>query len=196
VRISPDNFQKSRSKIFLAQAYREYDQDSLAMVYLKEGLADDSTNVSGYKAAADISMQNGDFEDAYFFLEQANIYLQEDLENLINLAYVANVLEYHREALEYCNQALNLDSQQPLALSNRAYAYLQLNQLDLAENDIQKSLANFKSNAMAYRYAGDIQMAKGNIDKACKYFKEALKLGYKEMHGNYVDGQMAEKCVD
>jgi tetratricopeptide (TPR) repeat protein len=194
VSISPDNFQRSRSKIYLAEGYRAYSRDSLALVYLREGLGDDSTNVSGYKQAADISISNGDFEAAYQYLQLANIYLLDDMENLINLAYVANMLEYNREALEYCNQALNLDPQQPLALSNRANAYLQLNQLELAEGDIQKSLTNYKSNPMAHRIAGEIYYAQGKESKACKHFRDAKKLGYTELYGDFVDTRLVSVC--
>jgi tetratricopeptide (TPR) repeat protein len=83
-------------------------------------------------------MKQGDFEQAESLLLKALYNDSGDLEVLINLAYTCNKLEYFRQSLEYCNMALTFDPSEPLARSNRAYAYFQLAENERALENINR----------------------------------------------------------
>ncbi len=189
---SEDIVSESKSKTALGEVYLADGQDSLALVAFQESLKLDTTNVTGYKKAAQLLSAVDDHAAAHAMLRKAYDYDDRDLEILINLAYTANETEEYRDALKFSNMALELDPHHPASLSNRAYAYLQISQTDLALKDIKKSLANDKSNPMSHRYAGEIYKAKKEHAKACKHWKIAHKLGYEVLYGNDIVELMSE----
>jgi len=188
--LSEDILSESKSKTALGEVYLVDGKDSLALVYFLESLQLDTTNVTGYKKAAQLLSAKDDHLYANEMLRKAYDYDDRDLEILINLAYTSNETEEYREALKFSNMALELDPHHPASLSNRAYAYLHVKQIDLALKDIKKSLANDKSNPMSHRYAGEIYKAKNDDAKACKHFKMAQKLGYELLYGDDLVGLM------
>ena len=74
------------------------------------------------------------------------------------------------------NTALELDPGNAFFLNNRGFVYLQLNQLDLAEDDINKSIVLNPDNAWSYRNKGIFYQMTGDHENAIRLLNQALEM--------------------
>ena len=177
--LAESQYEQARAGSLLGEVFLSKDEDARAFEYFSESLQLDTTNNRGFKKAAQIAINRDDFDTAESLLLKALTNDTRDLEILINLAYTYNNLEYFRQSLEFCNRALTFDPTQPIARSNRAFAYFQLGENERALEDINLSIRNDKSNPLAYQYKGEILLTmEDEKDKACKCFDKAIDLGY------------------
>jgi tetratricopeptide (TPR) repeat protein len=183
----------ARAKIALAEIYMAQEERSKALKYFLTSLEIDSTNVVALKKTAALLNSEKRYDEANSYLLKAYIYDRLDLEILINLAFTFNKLEFHLEALEYSNLALELDPQHPVTLSNRAYAYLGNGSTAQALQDIKRSLANDGTNPMAYRYEGEIYLKMKDKNKACKSLEKAEKYGYSNAYDDTIVSSLLQQ---
>ena len=195
--LAESQYERARAGSLLGEVFLSKQDELKALEYFSESLQLDTTNNSGYKKAALIAMRQRDFDQAETLLLKALINDSRDLEILINLAYTYNNLEYYRQSLEYCNMALTFDPAEPLARSNRAFAYYQLGETDRALEDINQSIRSDKTNPVAYKYKGEILLAmKEETEKACKCFDKAIDLGYEQVSESALSVLIAANCPD
>lgn len=186
---------EAKANSALGEVFMAIGDTPSAIRHFEIGLALDTTNAGAYKKMATLEILRQDHESAKTYLENALKYDRQDLEILVNLAYTSNKIGDYRDAVEYSNLALSLDNNQPLALSNRAYAYLNLEQPEAALKSIDESIKNDQRNPMAHRYKGEILIALGkNKSEACKCFDRAEKYGYAEMYDDKVARLKREYC--
>lgn len=195
--LAETQYEKARAGSLLGEVFMCKREEPKALEYFSESLRLDTTNNRGYKKAALIAMRQRDFDQAETLLLKALINDSRDLEILINLAFTYNNLEYYRQSLEYCNMALTFDPAEPLARSNRAYAYFQLGETDRALDDINQSIRSDKTNPVAHRYKGEILLAiNEETEKACKCFNRALNLGYDQLDESELSVLVATHCPE
>ena len=194
--LAQTQYEQARAGSLLGEVLYNKDDNEEAFEYFSESLQLDTTNNRGFKKAARIAMKMGEFEQAESLLLKAMENDQRDLEILINLAYTYNHLNFYRQSLEYCNMALAYDPTEPLARSNRALAYLKLGQIDRALDDINQSIRSDNLNPLAYVYKGEILLNEENneVEKACKCFDTAIKLGYDDQSDSSFQALVSEHC--
>ncbi|HKK40685.1 MAG TPA: tetratricopeptide repeat protein [Cryomorphaceae bacterium] len=195
--LAESQYEQARAGSLLGEVFLSQEEDFKAFEYFSESLQLDTTNNRGFKKAALIAMKQADFDQAESLLLKALRNDSRDLEILINLAYIYNKMEYFRQSLEYSNMALSFDPTQPLARSNRAYAYFHLGETERALEDINLSIRNDKSNPFAYKYKGEILLALDDEqDEACKCFDKAVDLGYDQTNYKDLDELVAIHCSE
>ncbi len=113
---------------------------------------------------------------------------------IINLGFVYQKENQHKESLFYFDKALRLNPNNPIALSNRAYSKLKMSNIDGAISDINKSIELMQSNAYAYMIRGRIYLSLNKIENACVDFTIAKNLNFLEQYGTEVDKLISENC--
>ena len=78
-----------------------------------------------------------------------------------------------REALVEVNRALDEEPSEPYFLNNRGYIYLQMDSLDLALSDINRSIVLNPQNGWAYRNKGIYSYKNQEYDRALDLFIRA-----------------------
>lgn len=134
------------------------------------------------KNLATVLVENDKLDEAGIVLKETLEIFGHHLESYINTGYVSNKIGLYDEALFYLEEALNLEPDNPYALSNAALAYLHTGQLDRAFKAVEKSIKNDNTNSFAYRVKGECLMAMEENERACKEFKKAIQMGYTVLH--------------
>jgi tetratricopeptide (TPR) repeat protein len=167
-------------------AYHERAAVNLNLGFLKEALNDvnyfiEHRDTVGslpevYINKASILYQMGDSVNAKVFYHLA--LKDNDKSNKISaLIGLSNLANSQNEALELLNKALELDSNDALALGNRATIYLEKNNIKGALLDCKKALALDPYIANNNFNLGQIYaMYLNKPDSAIKYFSRAIKL--------------------
>ncbi len=83
---------------------------------------------------------------------------------------------FYKEAIENLDEAIRLNKGNAYAYSNRAWAYLNLNEYLLARADITVSLLLDPKNPYAYKHSALIYVAMNQMKLACEHFKKAIEL--------------------
>lgn len=194
--LAQNRYEQARANSTLGEVFLSQEKDDKAFEYFSKSLQLDTANNRAFKKAAQIAIRQSEFETAESLLTRALVNDTKDLEILINLAYTYNQMEYFRQSIEYSNMALAFDPIQPLARSNRAYAYFNLDQLDRALEDINQSIRSDNRNALAYIYKGQILLKSEKVesDKACKCFDRAVELSIDQFTAENAHGLISENC--
>ena len=100
----------------------------------------------------------------------------------------------YQTAIQFFNKVLELDPNEPLGYSNRAYNRYKLGQLDSSLTDINLSLRLYPGNSYAYRTRSLIYLSLKDNAKACADMEEALRLGFTKMYGDEVERLKKEHC--
>lgn len=96
--------------------------------------------------------------------------------NAINLSsLIALAEEDYLKALVEVNRALDEVVEEPYFLNNRGYVYLQMDSLELAINDINRSILLNPKNGWAYRNKGIYLLKIGEVKQAIRLFERALE---------------------
>ncbi|MDX8341756.1 tetratricopeptide repeat protein [Draconibacterium sp. IB214405] len=95
--------------------------------------------------------------------------------NNIGLIYLEKCK--YEEAINYFSKAINSNSVQLNCLFNRGYAYMQMESLAKAENDLNRAYKLSPDNGYVNYYLGLLNQKKGNQEIALKYFNKALEKG-------------------
>ncbi|MDR6195238.1 tetratricopeptide repeat protein [Siphonobacter sp. SORGH_AS_0500] len=120
-----------------------------------------------------------------------------------NLAMVSTMLGNPQEGLKWADLAVKITEGKLLAYSvnNRAFALLELNRLEEAKAELDRSLRLEENNAWAYRNLGIYYLKKSDAAKALQELQKAEKLDPSVDEINYyfgktyeLLGQSAEKC--
>jgi Tfp pilus assembly protein PilF len=85
-------------------------------------------------------------------------------------------LKQFDSALEIFNRVLEIDPNYIKALEARAVIYIQKNELELAQNDLEKAINIEPENARLYFRLGQIYYRKKDLDKALELFTKAIDL--------------------
>jgi tetratricopeptide (TPR) repeat protein len=116
------------------------------------------------------------YDSAKLFLNNA-IQIEPNEANAYNV-YSLVELEHGNAgaALERINQALSLRGNDPYFLNNRGYIFVNLNELDKALIDIDKSISEDPYNAWAYRNKGIYYLKTNHPDAAMRVLTQAMKM--------------------
>lgn len=129
-------------------------------------------------------------EDLYMAEESG-----EAIGNTFNgLALVAAESDSLDLAMEYIERALQEEPLQPYFLNNRGYIHLLRGEMELAREDIDKSITLDPENAWAYRNKARYYHLQGNEQEAIRLYEQALKKGtfIQKIHVFLADSYLAE----
>ncbi len=112
----------------------------------------------------------------------------------INIGFIYQNMNRHKEAIIYFDEALAHMPDDPLAYNNRAYSKLQLKDLKGAMSDVEKSIKIYPSNSYAYKNRALIYFAQGKNDKACADLQLAIEKGFTAQYGPEVEELLRKKC--
>ncbi len=133
--------------------------------------------------------------------EARSIYLRllemkpEEIPILNNLGFLANGQGHYEEAMDWFERARKLVPDDPYVLNNLGYAQLMSARTDDALRNVQRSIKLMPSNSYAHRNLGLVLKARGEKDKACDAFEEALRLGFTKQYGPEVDDLRRQYCA-
>jgi Tfp pilus assembly protein PilF len=99
-----------------------------------------------------------------------------DIEELFLEGARILTLKQFDSALEIFNRVLEIDPNYIKALEARAVIYIQKNELELAQNDLEKAISIEPENARLYFRLGQIYYRKKDLDKALEFFTKAIDL--------------------
>jgi len=101
------------------------------------------------------------------------------------IAYAECDLGLYKASLKSLDQAYLLNPNNSWIFNNRALVYLNLNKLDLARSEVNRSIQIDNQNPYAFKNSALIYIAEGMIDSACNDLKIAKELKITEiMTGN------------
>uniref|UniRef100_A0A7V4N3N3 Tetratricopeptide repeat protein n=1 Tax=Thermodesulfobacterium geofontis TaxID=1295609 RepID=A0A7V4N3N3_9BACT len=113
-----------------------------------------------------------------------------DIEDLFLEGARILTLKQFDSALEIFNKVLEMDPNYVKALEARAVIYIQKNELELAQNDLEKAINIEPENARLYFRLGQIYYRKKDLDKALELFTKAI-----DLEPNYPAAYMARSQV-
>jgi Tfp pilus assembly protein PilF len=99
-----------------------------------------------------------------------------DIEELFLEGARILTLKQFDSALEIFNRVLEIDPNYIKALEARAVIYIQKNELELAQNDLERAINIEPENARLYFRLGQIYYRKKDLDKALEFFTKAIDL--------------------
>ncbi len=98
----------------------------------------------------------------------------DDASRYIGLSWYYSFLQQHQNAINAATKAIQLDSQEAMAYTNRCRAYNDLKQYDYAITDCQKALSLRPNHGETIYYLANSYRAKKNIKEATRLNKLAI----------------------
>lgn len=96
-------------------------------------------------------------------------------DNHINNSYLCAGIENFDCLIGEAAKAIENNPNDPLGYNNRAYGYLRLNKLELAEKDIEKALQLDSNHTLALNNRGLLRIKQGKFDLALKDIEKAAQ---------------------
>ncbi len=161
------NSLREQTLILRGEARAELKKTKEAIADLKAGLGDRTHDPVAMKTLARMHDAVKDHASSLAVLEQLSAIEPHDIGNWTNRGFELSALGRHEEALTIYGKALELDKDEPTALSDRAYTLYKLGRNQEAMTDVERSLRSYPSNAFALRTRALLRLAKGEREKAC-----------------------------
>ena len=100
----------------------------------------------------------------------------------------------YREAIAEYDRAIKLDPNYSFAFNNRGWAFYKLGDRDRAMRNITLAGRKRRSNPYVHRNLGLIAVDDGEPERACRFFRQALDLGFTEQYGTEVQDLIRAHC--
>jgi tetratricopeptide (TPR) repeat protein len=181
-----ENDSKNWYYVFYKKAYCHYSlsQFAPAEVYIKKALKVKKSDAqynwlmgnSNWLYARIFSKQ-GDIEKSLNYLRTATKYINESL-LYSTIAYEEIALKQYEKALVNLNLALQIDSTNAYAFSNRALLYIYQKKYDLARLDIDASKKLDAKNPYVFKHSAILYIELNQLDMACLELTIAEALDY------------------
>lgn len=166
--LSTAQYLKQKAYLIRGQARGELNQNHGAIEDLQKGIEGKPSDPEILRVLARLYDQTGRHADALNMLEKLCVLEPWDVGHWSNRGFELTMLERYDEALTMIGSALAIDKDEPVALSNRAYLYMQMNKDKEAWNDVEKSLRFYPANAFALRTRALLRIRRGDREKACE----------------------------
>lgn len=158
---------------------RRFDE---ALAHIDRVLALDSTDLDAWCDRATVLGELDRNEEALQILLKLHDRRPENKVYMNNVGYVLSCMERYAEALPWYDRSLALQDD-AYSFNNRGYAKLRTGDAAGALKDVQRSIKLNAGNSYAHRNLGLILKEKGEKDKACDAFEEAMRLGFTKQYG-------------
>lgn len=135
----------------------------------------------------------GDKENELKYFKKADKYLNTT-KLASTIGYVLTDLGKYKKAIKYLDQAINMDSKNDYAYSNRALVYLKLSEFEQAGKDADWAIRLNPANPYAFKHRAMVYIALEQFDEACKALQQARDLGYEDF-GNESDSQHVNELM-
>lgn len=150
-----------------------------AQVYVEKALELESINSSSinsqsYWLLAMISEEKGDIKTETSSFEKALKYAPDD--HFLKASYGLALIEAKQveSGIKILTQVLDIDKNDPFALSNRAFGYIQIGQYSLAKVDLDRSSKYDDENPFLHRNYFMYYRAQNEFERACSSLRTAL----------------------
>lgn len=132
--------------------------------------------IEDYEAIADIYSYRGDLTRAVEYQTRAVNFSNsdDDLNRYIGLSWYYSFLQQHQNSVNAATKAIQLNSDEPMAYTNRCRAYNDLKLYDKAVTDCKKALSLRPDHGETQYYMANSYRAKGNTAEATRLNKQAL----------------------
>lgn len=187
---APKGDLRDRLLVLRGQARAELKKNGSAIQDLSEGLLGRPDDADALRTLAHLCDAEGDHARALALLEQLCAKEPKNIGHWTNRGYELAALGRYEESLAMCDKALELDKDEPVALSNRAYTLLKLGREQEAMADVERSLKSYPANPFALRTRALLYLRKGERAKACADLSLARILG----EVPEVDALLLEHC--
>ncbi len=167
---------------FLIQSLIKTDENAKALSYytlLKQHI---KLETPDYFEIGKLYNKLGQHEEALKFLNHSFHYNFQDpgITNEMGKAHME--LGNIQEAIKIFTETISKAPQYPLAYSNRARAFIHIDELDFAKDDLHIAKILDDKDPIMYFYYGLYFERRNDFEKAVEYYKEAKSLGCKQ-HG-------------
>lgn len=157
-----------------------------ALVQFDRVLRMDSTDIAALVDKSHALSELGRKEEAMTILLDLHKREPKNTVHMNNLGFLLSGMERYPEAIDWYDKGIALAKDDPFVLNNRAYARLKVGDTGGALKDVQRSIKLYPANAYAHRNLGLVLQARGEKNKACDAFEEAMRRGYTEQYGTDV----------
>lgn len=124
-----------------------------------------------------------DYKNAKVSFDNAQIHNPDFPKTLHNLGAILFLDEKYKEAINYFDQAIELDQQTPIYIRNKAFTKIALNNFIDAELDINRFLELLPDDIDGLRIKSICKHGNGDVDGAIQIYKKILR----KMPLNYFD---------
>ncbi|WP_233207719.1 tetratricopeptide repeat protein [Siphonobacter sp. BAB-5405] len=175
VKFIPDS---STAWAFLGNAQYMTGQEDLAMASFQKAEQLRPSDYTTYAFRGWVYVLRKEYEKARQDFENVLKYRPNEPSTVNNLSMVTTMLGDPKKGLEWADRAVKLTEGKLLAYSvnNRAYALLELNRLDEAKAELDRSLRLDDNNAWAYRNLGLFYFKKQQFPQAMDALKKAERM--------------------
>ncbi|MEQ8469815.1 MAG: tetratricopeptide repeat protein [Marinoscillum sp.] len=148
-------------------------KDSLEVINNAIRLAPDEDHLHYQKARILLDLKK--YDEAEKSLDNAITYNPYDADHFALWSSIKIARKKYADGLDLANKALEIDSENLLALNNRSKALLKLDRKDESSQTIDGALNRDPNNAFTHTTIGWNELENGSHKKALHHFKEALK---------------------
>lgn len=183
--------QNSKVYSFYARYYSTTSQFGKALESYNKAIEKDPTDYSLYSerggAKAELGMYNEALADATISIEKQ----PKNYNSFLNRGYIEMRMDKYTEAVEDFNKSLALQASQK-GYGNRGTAYALLRKYDAALQDFEKALGYNPNDPLILYYQGEVLLAMGQQENACKSLLKSKQLG-----NNSIDDVILKaKCTE
>ncbi|HQZ42979.1 MAG TPA: hypothetical protein PK735_08845, partial [Flavobacteriales bacterium] len=159
---------QTRTLILRGETRAELKRTIPAILDLEAGTAVDDSDLEVLRTLARLYDAAGRHEDALRILTLLCVKDSTDVGHWSNRSFELIALGRYPEALIMVEKALDIDKDEPVALSNRGYIYYTMDRIKEADHDIDRSLRFYPANPYALRTRALLRIRKGDREKACE----------------------------
>lgn len=190
VDVATDAELRKRALVLRGEAEAGLSMTDKAIADLNEGLKGNNENFPAMKTLARLYDKIGDPAASLSVLEKLCELQPDDIGNWTNRGFELSRLERYEEATQVLDHALTIDKDEPVVLSNMAYAQLMLGRDKEAFTNVNRSLRSDATNPYALRTRALLYLRKGDRDKACNDLTLSKAMG----GAPEVDGLVKQHC--
>lgn len=154
----------------------------------------DSTHHSIFQNLGSFLIEAKRFNEAENILFEGLRLYPEDIGMLNNLGFLLLTLEKYKLAIGHFDSAIEINSNDYLALGNRGYCKMKTGDLKGAKTDLDASESINPENPYLYKYLGLYYLETKNQLIACSMFQKAIDLDFTKIYGGEVNDLISTEC--
>ena len=162
-----DSLLRKHALLMRGEAEAQLGMIDKALADLAEGLKNNTEDLPAMKILARLYDTADDPAASLAVLEKLCELQPDDIGNWTNRGFELSRLERYGDAVVILDRALQIDKDEPVVLSNKAYAQLMLGLDEEAFTNVNRSLKSDPVNPYALRTRALLYLRKGDRDKAC-----------------------------
>ncbi len=185
----------------LGLAHHKFGQQDSAKMYFNRALELDPDNAEIFINLGVVYFHTNSLDSAFNYANQGILNDPEEILGYNLLGMISMKRQEWAKSIRYFERGLKLEIYHPVLLNNRGYAYMMVDSMELAKEDIDQSILRDTDNLWAYRNKGIWHYKQQDYEAAIRLLSRALdKKEYVENVHSYLGltylalDQKAEAC--